>query len=37
MWTSGFYRHEHIILKKDKNFKTFLKKNYAIALDSYYF
>ena len=35
MWTSGFYRYEHI-LREDRNFKTFLKENYVIVLDSCY-
>ena len=36
MWTTGFYRYEHFILIEGTNLWTFLKKNYAIALDSYY-
>ena len=33
MWTSGFYINTYI-LSEDRNFRTFLKENYAIALDS---
>ena len=34
MRTSGFYRHQHFT--KGRSFKTFLKQNYAVALDSCY-
>ena len=37
MWTSttSFHRYEHI-LTEGRNFKTFLKESYAVALDSCY-
>ena len=34
MWTSGSYWYKHILREGSGNFKTFLKENYAIALDS---
>ena len=34
MWTSGFYWYEHILTEGGGSFKTFLKENYTIALDS---
>ena len=34
MWTSGSYWYKHILTEGSGNFKTFLKENYAIALDS---
>ena len=34
MWTCGFYRYEHVyILTEGRNFKTFLKENFAIPLE----
>ena len=36
MRTSDFYRYEHYILTEGRNFRTFLKENYANALDSCY-
>ena len=39
MWTSGFYWYEHymyILTEGGRSFKTLLKENYAIALDSCY-
>ena len=33
-WTSGFYRYEHIYSSEGRDFKTSLKENYAIGLDS---
>ena len=35
MWTRGFYIYMNIYILKGTNFRTFLKGNYAIALDSY--
>ena len=34
MWTSGFYWYEHMFADGGGAFKTFLKENYAISLDS---
>ena len=36
MWTLVFIDLNTYILTEDRNFKTFLKENYAIALDSCY-
>ena len=38
MWTSDFYWYEHYTLTEagGRSFKTFLKENYAIAVDSCY-
>ena len=37
MCTCDFYRYEHIILRKEGNFKTFWKQeNFANGLDSCY-
>ena len=36
MWTCDFYRYEHVYVYKGRNFKSFLKENYAIALNSCY-
>ena len=35
MCTFDFFKYEHIITE-GRNFKTFLKENYAIALDCCY-
>ena len=32
MWRSSFRRYEHV-LSEGRNFKKFLKKSYAVALD----
>ena len=35
MWTDGFYKNMNTyILTESKNFRTFLKENYSIVLDS---
>ena len=36
MWTSGFFRYEHLYTYKKQNSKTFLKENYPIAFGSCY-
>ena len=36
MWISGGIDMDTYILTEDKNFKTFWKESYAIALDSCY-
>ena len=38
MWTSGFFidMKMRILIEGDRNFETYLKENYAIALDSFY-
>ena len=36
MQTSGFYNMKSYILTKGRNFKTFLKENYAFDLDMCY-
>ena len=35
MWNCGFNSYEHVHTE-DRNFETFLKENYAVALDSCY-
>ena len=34
VWTNGLYRYMTYTLTEGRNFKTFMKENYAIALDS---
>ena len=37
IWTSGFYRYEYIYTyrgQEGRNFKIFLKANYAVAKDT---
>ena len=34
MWTSGSNWYEHILTEGGESFKTFLKENYRVALDS---
>ena len=34
MWTSGFYRCEHVCSYRRQELQTFLEENYGIALDN---
>ena len=36
MWTTGFYRFEHVYIQKRHESQNIIKKKYVIALDSYY-